>query len=509
LARDEVRRNFNGTNYALSTELGGAGDHIVPLDEDEHAESTAITSYPLGISIMSVSATASWDGIGEAATVTTERTSAGGRQVLIYGSGGEQIRWWESTAWGSWRSFSDSLHQHFNLPSWDDDSHTESASITDYPDGISIMGVTEAAAWDAGVDSTVTTFRNGSIGYQLLKGTGDNYIATRYFESGAWSAWSDLELSPHSHQELVAMTTDAHAESVAVTSYPNGLSSMATTAGANWGPNTGEAGHVVTEHYGSTGRQTFVVPSTGISYSRYYTSGAWGSWSASGAGWSAVDASTSVKGISTLSVAPVSPTSPIAVGDNDTRMSNQRVPTDSSVTNAKVDAAAAIAESKLNLASDAAAGTASRRTLGTGATQAAAGNDSRLSDARAPTTREWMATFFYGGNLAVQVGVGGEPVPNSGTPTITEVSVYVNTKPTSQNVIVDLNSVNLSTGAKTTLYTTQGKRPQITPGGNYRINATLPDIVAPGVGSVLTADIDQVGSGTVGANLTVKVRGTY
>lgn len=68
---------------------------------------------------------------------------------------------------------------------------------------------------------------------------------------------------------------------------------------------------------------------------------------------------------------------------------------DSSVTSAKIEngtivnddinASAAIAESKLNLASDAAAGTASRRTLGTGAQQACAGNDSRLSDSRTPT----------------------------------------------------------------------------------------------------------------------------
>lgn len=63
---------------------------------------------------------------------------------------------------------------------------------------------------------------------------------------------------------------------------------------------------------------------------------------------------------------------------NDARFSDQRVPTDDSVANAKVTAGAAIAESKLALASDAAAGTASRRTLGTGAQQAAPGNDSRL-----------------------------------------------------------------------------------------------------------------------------------
>jgi hypothetical protein len=55
------------------------------------------------------------------------------------------------------------------------------------------------------------------------------------------------------------------------------------------------------------------------------------------------------------------------------------------VTDAKVAAGAAIAESKLALASDAAAGVASRRTLGTGATQAAAGNDPRFSDQRVPT----------------------------------------------------------------------------------------------------------------------------
>ena len=55
------------------------------------------------------------------------------------------------------------------------------------------------------------------------------------------------------------------------------------------------------------------------------------------------------------------------------------------IVDADVNAAAAIAESKLNLASDAAAGTASRRSLGTGATQAAAGNDARFTDARAPS----------------------------------------------------------------------------------------------------------------------------
>lgn len=73
------------------------------------------------------------------------------------------------------------------------------------------------------------------------------------------------------------------------------------------------------------------------------------------------------------------------VASTDPRLTDTRVPTNLSVTDAKVSATAAIAESKLALASDAAAGTASRRTLGTGALQAASGTDARLSDARTPS----------------------------------------------------------------------------------------------------------------------------
>lgn len=63
-----------------------------------------------------------------------------------------------------------------------------------------------------------------------------------------------------------------------------------------------------------------------------------------------------------------------AAQGNDARLSDTRTPTDATVTDAKVASAAAIAESKLALATDAVAATASRRTLGTGSQQAAAGN---------------------------------------------------------------------------------------------------------------------------------------
>jgi hypothetical protein len=71
------------------------------------------------------------------------------------------------------------------------------------------------------------------------------------------------------------------------------------------------------------------------------------------------------------------------------------------VVDANVSATAAIAESKLNLATDAAAGTGSRRTLGTGALQAAAGNDARFTDARTPIAHH--VTHEPGGTDAMAV----------------------------------------------------------------------------------------------------------
>ena len=53
---------------------------------------------------------------------------------------------------------------------------------------------------------------------------------------------------------------------------------MPVSAGANWGPNAGEAGHVITERNGLDGKQTFHQYSNGTSYERTYTSSAWGSW---------------------------------------------------------------------------------------------------------------------------------------------------------------------------------------------------------------------------------------
>lgn len=87
--------------------------------------------------------------------------------------------------------------------------------------------------------------------------------------------------------------------------------------------------------------------------------------------------SQTVGGAKTFTAAPSVP-SPGSPGNpvrhDDGRLSDQRHPIDGSVTNNKVAGGAGIEESKLSLASDAAAGEASRRSLGSGARQAAAGD---------------------------------------------------------------------------------------------------------------------------------------
>lgn len=75
----------------------------------------------------------------------------------------------------------------------------------------------------------------------------------------------------------------------------------------------------------------------------------------------------------------------------DARLTDTRTPTALSVVNASVSASAAIAESKLALASDAAAGTASRRTLGTSSTQAYPGDSGATNAANIATNTTAVA----------------------------------------------------------------------------------------------------------------------
>ncbi len=80
------------------------------------------------------------------------------------------------------------------------------------------------------------------------------------------------------------------------------------------------------------------------------------------------------------------------------------------------------------------------------------------------------------------------------------VGVYISaiTAPVGAAILVDLNK------AGTTMFTTQANRPTIADGANDGA-VKVPDIVAVAAGDVLTVDVDQVGSGTAGSNLTVSI----
>jgi hypothetical protein len=90
--------------------------------------------------------------------------------------------------------------------------------------------------------------------------------------------------------------------------------------------------------------------------------------------------------------------------------------TDPALTNARTPTAHATTHQPGGtdaMAVDAAAATGSLRTLGTGALQATAGNDTRLSDARAPTAHTHPAADIVSGVLAT--GRLGSGTPAAGT----------------------------------------------------------------------------------------------
>lgn len=108
-----------------------------------------------------------------------------------------------------------------------------------------------------------------------------------------------------------------------------------------------------------------------------------------------------------------------------------------------------------------------------------------------------VATFSYSGTMAVTTGKGRFRMPVAAT--IIGVSAAVNTAPTGASIKVDVNKNG------TTVYTTQGNRPDIAVSTNAAAE-TVPDVTALAVGDYLSVDIDQIGSTVPGSDLVVQVR---
>lgn len=111
--------------------------------------------------------------------------------------------------------------------------------------------------------------------------------------------------------------------------------------------------------------------------------------------------------------------------------------------------------------------------------------------AKAPGGYAWHTP----GELEVDTNVASEWRPN-GTITHVEAELSVKTAPTGSAIIVDINKDG------TTIFTTQANRPQIAAGQTTGESVTF-DVTTGSDDEEYTVDIDQIGSGTPGSDLTV------
>lgn len=112
----------------------------------------------------------------------------------------------------------------------------------------------------------------------------------------------------------------------------------------------------------------------------------------------------------------------------------------------------------------------------------------------AANVHPFFVPFTRPGTLATGTGTIRFRMPVAAT--IQHVRLAVGTAPTGQSILVDVNKNG------TTIFTTQANRPAIAAGANAETATTAPDVTALAAGDYLTVDVDQVGSGTAGADFS-------
>lgn len=204
--------------------------------------------------------------------------------VDVVGSGGP-VDWSDLT-------FNDGrpTYEGEQLALWSDrelaaDSRDEGAGLDAYPPAETTMAVSDTAGWTSqDLPAVVTTIRTGTIGRQEISVDGGGYRAYREWDESdpGWRAWTEYERKGHVHFNIEPLNLDELAEPDPVDYYSEGISILRVSAVADWN-GLGLAGHVFTERNpDDTGKQTFAVPETETSYTRYYSGGAWGSWASGG-----------------------------------------------------------------------------------------------------------------------------------------------------------------------------------------------------------------------------------
>lgn len=121
-----------------------------------------------------------------------------------------------------------------------------------------------------------------------------------------------------------------------------------------------------------------------------------------------------------------------------------------------------------------------------------------LIDASGVTVPPIMTLFTVEGDLTVDSNPLRIYNNYGASRTISEVFLSVDTAPTGAAIIVDVNKDG------TTIFTNQANRPQIAAAANTG-NTTTIDVASWGDGEYLTVDVDQIGSGTAGSDLTIHI----
>ncbi len=104
-------------------------------------------------------------------------------------------------------------------------------------------------------------------------------------------------------------------------------------------------------------------------------------------------------------------------------------------------------------------------------------------------------SFFMTGNVSASANKWGIVLPFACN--FFSCNARVLTAPASQSILLDIHQNG------TTIFTTQGSRVAIAAAATSGSHVGFPDIFEFAAGDILTFDLDQVGSGTTGANMAV------
>lgn len=110
-----------------------------------------------------------------------------------------------------------------------------------------------------------------------------------------------------------------------------------------------------------------------------------------------------------------------------------------------------------------------------------------------------LVPYSYTGTVAVTTGTFRLYNDMGASWTISGVRASVGTAPAGASIVIDVNKNG------TTIFTTQANRPTIAAAANTSGNVTNMDVTTVAAGEYLTIDIDQIGSTTAGADLTVQI----